>query len=354
MTDFCIVGQGIAGSLLAWQLIKRHKSVVVIDDHHKHSSSMVSIGLINPITGKRFTVAPRFDLLYSVAQKTYAELETSFGKEFFVPKPILRFFKTNAEYRRWVRQDKLALARNYVEESFPPNTHTPLLQDTFGSIRVTQGGLCHTASLLEALTDYFRKIKSLAVERFVYDDLKIGETSVQYRGEHFRYVIFCEGYQSQFNPWLSDLPFNSAKGEIIRVHMEDAALPDTILNKGKWFAPLGDNTWAGGANYIWDDLNCEPTAAGKKEILDGLDAFIKHDKRLIRHDAAVRPVMKDQKPVMGLHPQHPRLGLLNGLGSKGFLMAPYYSQHLADFLTGQGQLDENISVKRFLKLRKGI
>ena len=52
-TDFLIVGQGVAGSLLAWFLLHAGKSVVVVDDGHKHAASITSLGLINPVIGVR-------------------------------------------------------------------------------------------------------------------------------------------------------------------------------------------------------------------------------------------------------------------------------------------------------------
>jgi glycine/D-amino acid oxidase-like deaminating enzyme len=34
-TDFLIVGQGLAGSLLAWSLLQRGHTVVVVEDRHR-------------------------------------------------------------------------------------------------------------------------------------------------------------------------------------------------------------------------------------------------------------------------------------------------------------------------------
>ncbi|MFT5168556.1 MAG: glycine oxidase, partial [Saprospiraceae bacterium] len=52
--DYLIIGQGLAGSLLAYQLLERGKTVQIIDNHHNGASSSIAAGIINPITGRRF------------------------------------------------------------------------------------------------------------------------------------------------------------------------------------------------------------------------------------------------------------------------------------------------------------
>jgi len=346
MKDYLIVGQGVAGSFLSWELLKRNKRVVIVDDHHHNSSSMISAGIINPITGKRFVATDDFDALFAHALQTYQELEEKFGQTFFETKPILRIFQNEDERDEWKRKDAKNAAQKYVQSTNPPRTYSPLISDEQGSMLITQSGFCHTARLMNAFKEYFIREKVLTLTRFAYDDLKIEKTHVRYANEDFQTVVFCEGYQSQFNPWFKWLPFNSAKGEILRGEMNGAGLPDAIINKGKWCAPIGD-AWTAGATYNWDTLNCEPTEAGKKEILDGLANCVKREMRVIQHQAGVRPVMKDQKAVMGRHPEIGNLAIFNGLGSKGFLSAPYYAAHLVEFLDGKIEIANDVSIQRF-------
>ena len=59
--DTLIIGQGLAGSLLAWLLVRAGQRVCVIDDAHASSSSVVAAGLINPLAGMRFNRRPEMD-----------------------------------------------------------------------------------------------------------------------------------------------------------------------------------------------------------------------------------------------------------------------------------------------------
>ena len=57
--DFLIIGQGIAGSTLALELLKREKTVLVVDRQDAGSSTRVAAGLVTPLTGKGMNAAWR-------------------------------------------------------------------------------------------------------------------------------------------------------------------------------------------------------------------------------------------------------------------------------------------------------
>ena len=50
--DYIIVGQGLVGSAVALQLLRRNKKILVIDRPLANSSSRIAVGLFNPITGR--------------------------------------------------------------------------------------------------------------------------------------------------------------------------------------------------------------------------------------------------------------------------------------------------------------
>lgn len=352
MKDFLIIGQGVAGSFLAYELIERQKSVLVIDDDHKQSSSMVSVGLINPITGKRFAITPQFDLFFDVAQKKYSELEKKFSQKFFESKPILRIFQNESERDHWQRKVERGVVDQYFDQNNASGQYGNFLDDSLGSVDIKRSGFCHTTRLLQAFKEYFKIKQMFRNERFAYDDVEIKKDCVRYKGDCFKTIIFCEGYQAQFNPFFDWIPFNSVKGEILSVKIDTKGFPDVILNKGKWCVPFDQSFWRAGATYQWDDLDCVATKKGKEEILKALKKYIYRDVEVIQHDAAVRPVIEDQKPVLGRHPKVPTLAIFNGLGSKGFLMAPFYASNLADVLTENELIVENVSIDRFVR-RKG-
>ncbi|MGE5447336.1 MAG: FAD-dependent oxidoreductase, partial [Bacteroidales bacterium] len=53
--DVIIVGQGLAGTLLAFELLKLGQSFVVIDQPGIIKASSVAAGIINPVVFRRMT-----------------------------------------------------------------------------------------------------------------------------------------------------------------------------------------------------------------------------------------------------------------------------------------------------------
>lgn len=353
MKDFLVIGQGIAGSMLAFELLHRQKSVVVIDNAHNGSSSIVAAGILNPVTGQRFTLTENYDPLFFQAVSFYHELESLFGQTFFELKPIVRIFQNEEEQEHWLKQAEQRRGQHYVEQMNPPNTFSPHIDDPFGSILITSSGFCHSARLLSAFQEYFQERQMLKTEIFLYGHLKVEKDHVVYGGEKYGHVIFCEGYRARFNPWFQWIPFQPVKGEILKIAMDETGLPNAIIHKGKWVVPLGEGQWTAGANYIWDKIDCVPTENGKDEILKNLQAALNRKIKVVQHQAGMRPATTDQKPVLGLHPENSRLGILNGFGSKGFLMAPTYAAQLARFLCDEGIIDEAVALTRYLdKIKK--
>src|SRR5215213_4280553 len=90
--DFVIVGAGLAGTTLAWQLRRRGRSVLVLDRETGGAASRVAAGLVTPVTGKRLARSWRWDELFPAAVAFYREVEAEHGATFFHERPALRLF----------------------------------------------------------------------------------------------------------------------------------------------------------------------------------------------------------------------------------------------------------------------
>ena len=92
-TDYLIVGQGLAGSILAWKLVQAGCRIRVMDNDHHQSSSMVAAGLINPVTGKRLVLSDDTPKHLDAALSTYQAMADQFQQTFFHPLKMLRLLK---------------------------------------------------------------------------------------------------------------------------------------------------------------------------------------------------------------------------------------------------------------------
>ncbi|MFN7116599.1 MAG: FAD-dependent oxidoreductase [Saprospiraceae bacterium] len=89
---YIIVGQGIAGTLLSYFLLKAGQNVIIIDNHHIGSSSKAAAGIINPITGRHYVKSWRIDELLPFAEQTYHELEKLLQISIYHSRNVIRTF----------------------------------------------------------------------------------------------------------------------------------------------------------------------------------------------------------------------------------------------------------------------
>lgn len=70
--DYILVGQGIAGTALAWHLIQAGKRVLVVNDSTRPSASLVAAGIYNPLTGRKLVKTWMADTIFPYAINFYS------------------------------------------------------------------------------------------------------------------------------------------------------------------------------------------------------------------------------------------------------------------------------------------
>lgn len=327
--DSLIVGQGLAGSLLAWRLMARGERVLVVDNNHASSSSSVAAGLINPVTGKRLVKAAGLEDCLAQARVSYRELEALLGLSLLVAKPMLRLFHSQAERERWARRQREAGYAPFLGEMLDAAQLPPPVAASHGGGRQLQTAYLRTAPLLHGMRDWLQRQQSYLQAGFDHADLTLQGEEVVWRGRRARRVIFCEGYKGAQNPWFDWLPFAPAKGEFLTVS-SSVALPDLIVNSGHWIMPRGDGRYRVGASYDHQQLDETPSDGARQRLLAALPTFLQPSPpfTLLEQQAGVRPTTSDRHPFIGTHPHHPQLVMFNGFGSKGSLLIPWHVERL--------------------------
>lgn len=349
MIDFLIIGQGLAGSLLAWELIQRGCTVVVIDNG-RENASQVAAGLINPVTGMRFVKSAEVDTLLPAAKRCYLHLAEFFQQAFYIEKPMLRFFLGDNELKNALKRLNSPDYRAYLGELQVPGNGIGPLAAPFGFLEQHQTGYLLTRPLLSCLKAFFIANDSYRQADFDYRDLQL-QPLPHWRDIVAKQVVFCEGYRATENPWFSRLPFRPVKGEILSLEHR-TALPDKILNYGNWLIPLNAHRIRIGATFERDKLNTETTEQGKNDLLNALGRLSADltGATLIDHQANIRPCTQDRQAFIGHHPEHDNLAVFNGFGAKGSLQIPWYSRHFADVLLNDAPLSQTCNIQRYQAL----
>ncbi|MBU2570258.1 MAG: FAD-binding oxidoreductase [Gammaproteobacteria bacterium] len=345
--DFLIVGQGLAGSLLAFELIQRNARVMVVDDG-RENASQVAAGLINPVTGMRLVKSDRVDDCLPEAKALYSRLSKIFDRTFFVEKTMFRLLRNEIEVAQSQKRLNAPEYGAYLSKIHPRESFAYPFQDCCWLLEQKQTGYLNTRPLLNALRDFFIGLDSYRKISIDFRGTQVFESFYR-QGLKPKRVIFCEGYRLIYNPWFSWLPLQAVKGEILTIE-SDFALPEQIINFGNWLIPIGKNRCRTGATF---DRHCTDTAIteqAKHQLIQSLakiDPRFESKTRIVDQQANIRPCTPDRMPFLGRHPANPKLWVFNGFGAKGSLQIPWYSRHLADALLNGSDLDNHCNIQRY-------
>lgn len=348
-TDFIIVGQGLAGSLLAWELIRRGYHVVVVDSGQQNAS-LIAAGIINPVTGIRLALTPDIQVLLPAADKFYAQLSEFFGQPFYHELPMLRLYRNESEQDYGNLRTNQHDYNTYLER---PDKQQPLISEfntPFGWIKQKQTGYLSIAKLLNHLKHYLLERQAYRQDSINYQDIDLSH-GITWQDITAKRIIFCEGFQASQNTWFSWLPMQPAKGEILTIK-SDVNMPNTLLNYGNWLLPVSENTARIGATFDRESINNLPTDQGKQTLLINLKSVnpsLAERAKVLTHQAGIRPCTADRFPFIGNHPHHDTIMIFNGFGAKGSLQIPWHCQHFADFLQHNIPLPVSCDIQRYQK-----
>lgn len=331
-----IIGQGLAGTTLAWRLLQRGHEVLVIDRGGGESCSRVAAGLINPITGRYLSKSWRIDEMLPVAWEFYREIERLTGCRFLHEMPVVRLFKSDNEVEAWEKRRANPDYSRYFHPDPTPWLDPAVVECSLGGFATKQSGYLDTETYLNASRKAF-------IERGCF---LLGDGVGKLQAES---TIYCQGFEAQQNPLFDWVPFKSAKGEILNLEIEAAELPrDRIYNRGVWLLPTAAGTFRTGSTYSWRPLDCVPTQEARESIESRLGEWLRVPYRVIGQRAAVRPIINASKVLMGRHPARDDIAFFNGLGSKGVSNAPFFAGQLADHLCGKGMIDPEVDLRKNL------
>jgi len=344
MTDNIIIGGNLAGIAFAETALLNNKSFIVIADESQNSS-LVAAGIYNPVILKRFSLPQDAQEHLAYMKPFYKRIEERLGVNFDIKIPIYRRFASVEEQNMWFEAaDKPKLS---------PFLDTNIKHDNFNGIdapygygRVKDTGYVNTNILIPAYQARLKEEGILREETFQYDQLEIHKDYITYKDITAKHIIFAEGFGIHQNPYFKNLPLDGTKGELLIIHAPELQLPVGV-NAGVFILPIGNGLYKVGATYEWDDKTAIPTAAGRAELVEKLNEVINCPYEVVNHLAGVRPTVKDRRAMIGTHPQHKNVHLLNGLGTRGVMLAPYMAKELFESIETGVPVKREINLNRF-------
>ena len=345
--DYIIVGLGLAGLAFSRILHKHKKSFIIFEDNSQNAS-LVASGMYNPVVLKRFTPVWKAEKQLEKAIPFYTDLEALFNQKYNYSVNIYRVFKSIEEQNNWAVACDKPLLSGYMNPKITNKKHDGILSDYgFGKLKNT--GRIDTKLLLKDYKDYLRKQSLIKKERFHYSSLKIKTNKLEYKNITASKIIFCEGFGIQQNPFFNYLPMNEAKGELLTIYAPKLNI-DFMIKSSVFVLPIGNHHYKVGATFNWKDKTLNPSEEGKQELADKLSKVINVPYEIVAQSAGIRPTVRDRRPLIGRHPNHKNMAILNGLGTRGVMIAPWAAKQLFNYLEQEKELDKEITIARYQKL----
>lgn len=346
--DYLIIGQGICGSFLSYYLDKENSSYLIIDEADPNSPSRIAAGIINPVTGRRLVTVWMVDQIHPFAWKAYNEIGDELGITAISQKSVIDFFPN--PFMREGFLEKINSGDQYVHAYPEQNQFNPYFNYDFGCGEIRPAYTAHLETLLPAWRKSLINKQRILEEKFELNLLEIEKDFIKYKDIRAKKILFCDGTASFTNPWFKQLPFAPNKGEAMVV--EIPGLPDHhIFKKSMMLVPMAEKDlfWIG-SSYVWDFEDANATEAFRKSTEQVLTNWLRLPFKIVEHRSGLRPATLERRPFVGFHPNQPNIGILNGMGTKGCSLAPYFARQLSDNLIYHLPIAPDADIARFKKI----
>ena len=338
-----IVGAGLAGTSLAQRLLEKQQQVTLIDSGQNNSTA-IAAGIINPMVFRRMNKSWRVDDFLQEALAYYRKIEDDLNIKLLRPLFLRRLFSSLQEKEFWEKRQFEKEYSAYLEILSTEDLNYLLAKNEFGSGRVKQAFWIEAQTYYTSQINYFEELGALCKENFSISDFDPENGS--YKNNSYDKIIFCCGSNNGEIPYFSDIPIEKTKGQTLTIHCQE--LPENeSLNRKTFVLPLENNTFKIGSTYEWDNGTLNTTKEARELLLDNFSVISDLPIKVIDQVAGIRPTVLDRRPVLGQHKIHKKLFIFNGLGAKGYLMAPTLAREMAEYLLGEGTISKEVAINRF-------
>ena len=342
--DYIIVGHGISGAVISTMLRTQRKSVLVFDQASRNQSSSVAVGLFHPMAFRQTLYSwmgiEVFNSSLEFYQQHYAQ--------FILKMPLYRVLSDVEEYNRWYERLGDPTFKNVLDVvKGYPGVNSP-----HGLGKVSACAKIDVQEMIKSNRESLKLEDAYLEDSFPYDLVDAATNTLTYKGHSFSFskIIFCEGLGVESNPWFSFLRFHPAKGDLLKIKLNTEY--GFAVNKKHFIAPDGNGDHWLGATYNWKNIVPIPDEDAKNELLSVANEFLESKPVVKEHLVGVRPASYDRRPFVGQHPEHKDLAVLNGMGSKALILAPYCSRLLLDSIVEGAEIPRELSIDRLEKFRK--
>jgi len=331
-----IIGKGLAGSWLGYELVQHGCSVRFFDVPDRNRASNVAAGVINPITGSRPQLQWRADEIIPYSLNAYRQLEERTGVSLLHSSTIRRIFASEKDRQFWMTAVDRGLKAPWAR----------IEPGIVNSVPAVLGGVEYDGYVVDA------QASLTALESVTPAECNAEEVDA-YTPADNELVVWCTGWRASKSTLWNWLPFQPVKGDILDV-VHTAEPLTAIYTQGigvvpRQHSPNEPNVQylRVGSTYVWDFDDTQPDREAGENLLTAAEKLLNRRLTVVDHRAAVRPALQNKRPVIGKHPRYARHYIVNGLGLKGILWAPWTAKQCANLILNNIAVDPEISTMRW-------
>lgn len=311
-----IVGDGLAGNLVAWELWDQGIEFEIWGDSSPAASD-VAAGMFNPVSFRRILPVWHAHEHLEIARERYAFCEKNLGEKLWHDVSLLRVFPDESYANEWNERiakehPVSAFIEGCVEGDWHASIHAP-----FGVGRIRSAGWVDVQLLIGKSRGFWR-------EKNIWSALHWNLADGCPEG--FDAVIDCRGVGAKADLQQYGLEVRPNQGEVLTLKIAHSVGSETV-NNVTWAMPIASDLVRIGSTYRWDFTEAQVLESSQKILVDKANAarnqqlFNRSD--IIDHRAGLRPASPDRRPFLGrLASDIPWYLVCNGWGTRGVLIGP--------------------------------
>lgn len=365
-----IIGGGIIGLSLGWQLAKKGINVEILErDLAGKSASWAAAGMLAPQAEMGFEDIDHFYLCRKSLElypKFLEELYNDSGIKVEVEKTgciLPAFDRDDAERLRRLYdfREKIGLPVVWLSSSEAREVEPFLSPRCTGAIWIEDDAQVNNRLMLESLKKAFVKCGGKLYEEHNVENINVSNgkvTGVNIHGTdiNFDNVIVAGGAWSKQIPGLPENllpPVRPVKGQIINLRLNDSCrLTKVVRAPDVYLLPKSDGRLILGASVEEMGYDVQPTAGEIFRLLErGWEAVPSiYDLPIESIDVGLRPGSRDHMPIIG-DSEVEGLFFATGHYRNGILLTPITAYELSDWIvTGtSSETLKGFGISRFYK-----
>lgn len=341
--DVVVVGAGIVGSAVGWELARRGARTTILDARGPGAgATQASAGVLAP-----YIEAPGGGPLHDLTVRSLALFDTFIDN-------LTRENAWPLEYRRCgtleIAADEAAVARLAALSAWALAAGVearwmdardvaaaePALAPAEGGLLVPAHGYVAVPQLIASITEAAtRRGATIAIERVERVETNdAGVVVTTSRGTHRApvAVIAAGSWSGTMGPDAT--PVKPIRGQLLRLRWNGPALSRVLWSERCYVVPWTDGTVLVGATVEDVGFDERTTAAGVRDLLDAACDLLPSAWGATFLDARVglRPATPDGLPIIGRRAETPAIVYATGHYRNGILLAPLTAQLVADLV----------------------